>query len=59
MASLKIIKLFVLVNLLYVNAVSARRDDPEETPEEREGVRYANNCEACKYLAVELQERLV
>ncbi|XP_004530543.1 protein canopy 4 [Ceratitis capitata] len=29
-----------------------------ETPEEKEGVRYANRCEACKILATELQERL-
>lgn len=28
------------------------------TPEEEEGVRYADRCEACKILAVELQERL-
>lgn len=27
-------------------------------PEENEGVRYANRCEACKILATELQERL-
>ncbi|XP_054729545.1 protein canopy 4 [Anastrepha obliqua] len=27
-------------------------------PEEEEGVRYANRCEACKILATELQERL-
>lgn len=28
------------------------------TPEEEHGVVYANNCEACKFLALELQERL-
>lgn len=28
------------------------------TPEEEHGVIYANNCEACKFLALELQERL-
>ena len=27
-------------------------------PEENEGVIYANPCEACKILAIELQERL-
>lgn len=27
-------------------------------PEEEEGVRYADRCEACKILATELQERL-
>ncbi|XP_065363643.1 protein canopy homolog 4 [Calliphora vicina] len=28
------------------------------TPEEEQGVRYANRCETCKILATELQERL-
>lgn len=28
------------------------------TPEEEHGVIYADNCEACKFLALELQERL-
>ncbi|XP_013103189.1 protein canopy homolog 4 [Stomoxys calcitrans] len=28
------------------------------TPEEEQGVRYANKCETCKILATELQERL-
>lgn len=28
------------------------------TPEEEEGVKYADRCEACKILAIELQERL-
>lgn len=27
-------------------------------PEENEGVRYADRCEACKILATELQDRL-
>lgn len=27
-------------------------------PEEEHGVIYANNCEACKFLALELQDRL-
>lgn len=28
------------------------------TPEEEEGVKYADRCEACKILAIELQDRL-
>lgn len=28
------------------------------SPEEEQGVRYANRCETCKILATELQERL-
>lgn len=28
------------------------------SPEEEQGVRYANKCETCKILATELQERL-
>ncbi|ALC45145.1 CG11577 [Drosophila busckii] len=30
----------------------------EQTPEEEQGVRYANRCEACKILATELEARL-
>lgn len=29
-----------------------------DSPEEEQGVRYANKCETCKILATELQERL-
>lgn len=28
------------------------------SPEEEEGVKYADRCEACKILAIELQDRL-
>lgn len=48
------IKIFILwksVFFLYVIGVLAG-------PEEKEGVVYANKCEACKILATELQEKL-
>lgn len=41
--------------LLIVPFVSA---DQKSLAEEEHGVIYANNCEACKILAMELQERL-
>lgn len=46
-----LISFIILINLLigYITC---------ETPEEEQGVRYADKCEACKFLATELQDRL-
>lgn len=44
-------KLLVFLYLLWIGTVLA-------TPEEDEGVKYADRCEACKILAIELQDRL-
>lgn len=45
--------LVILLNLfLYLNATKKTLE------EEEHGVIYANNCEACKVLALELQDRL-
>ncbi|EDW69907.1 protein canopy homolog 4 [Drosophila virilis] len=38
--------------------VQLRGLDCQQTPEEEQGVRYANRCEACKILAAELEARL-
>lgn len=42
---------FNLLILIFISGILAG-------PEEDEGVKYANKCEACKILAVELQDRL-
>lgn len=44
-------KRMAFMYLLWIGTVLA-------TPEEDEGVIYANRCEACKILAIELQGRL-
>ncbi|KAG5681602.1 hypothetical protein PVAND_011018 [Polypedilum vanderplanki] len=44
-----------LTLLMLLAAQSSLSTSPEE---ELHGVKYANNCEACKILAIELQERL-
>lgn len=45
-------------NLSLLIAVSALIVGVLGGAEEEHGVIYANNCEACKFLATELQERL-
>lgn len=47
-----------LVLLLFFNFLSIISADQKSLAEEEHGVIYANNCEACKILALELQERL-
>ncbi|CAO1414749.1 unnamed protein product [Diamesa serratosioi] len=47
----KILPIFVLILCVY-------SDEVKQTPEEKAGVKYANDCEACKILAIELQARL-
>ncbi|XP_063709581.1 protein canopy homolog 4 [Culicoides brevitarsis] len=44
--------IFLLINIVGFYLISA------ETPEEKEGVKYADRCEACKILAIELDNRL-
>lgn len=48
----------VVVVLLSINFLSTVSADQRSLAEEEHGVIYANNCEACKILALELQERL-
>lgn len=48
MLRFKVIFILILINIFSVHS----------GPEEDEGVRYADKCEACKILAIELQSRL-
>ncbi|XP_064545901.1 protein canopy homolog 4 [Drosophila montana] len=43
---------------VFLLLVQLRGLDGQQTPEEEQGVRYANRCEACKILAAELEARL-
>ncbi|EDW18925.1 protein canopy homolog 4 [Drosophila mojavensis] len=43
---------------IFLLLVLLRDSNCEQTPEEEQGVRYANRCEACKILAAELEARL-
>lgn len=52
---MKQITLCATIGFLLVSILATIRAG---TPEEEEGVKYADRCEACKILAVELQDRL-
>lgn len=44
--------------LLFAISSMTLADQMQKLAEEEHGVIYANNCEACKVLALELQDRL-
>lgn len=46
------VKSLILFNLLFISSVFGN------SPEEEQGVKYANKCEVCKVLAMELEARL-
>ncbi|XP_054168052.1 protein canopy homolog 3-like [Oppia nitens] len=50
-------KLFVTITLFAIIATICLAEE-KSVEEEVYGVKYANNCEVCKYLVIELEERL-
>ncbi|CAL1269218.1 unnamed protein product [Larinioides sclopetarius] len=50
---------FWIISFLYICNISFGNEEDGETPEEEMyGVKYAKHCEVCKYLVVELENRL-
>lgn len=54
----KLIKIFRKMLIYSIILSSILVLSSATSPEEEQGVRYANRCETCKILATELQERL-
>lgn len=54
----KYLRFLALYLLLNVNNSHAKEEEDETPEEELYGVKYAGSCEVCKYLVVELENRL-